>query len=503
MSVLRRIGITTLQLAVAALVMGFASRAHAGICYSAYVQNVGWQSQVCDGSVAGTTYQSLRMEAIKIQPPSTGGSVCYQAYIQNTGWQAPVCNGQVAGTMGQSLRIEALKVWLVGAPAGYSVCYKAQEQALDWGPTACDGYQVGTVGHSLRMEAVTMDLVSPGRNAGGQCYVAFVHGSGEDHTADTDAFFSSTNWVNGGREAFWNKPSHRAYPTETAFSLTKHAARLEYPSETRCIGYRVGYNGNVEWWNGSPSNPGAAWKVAADLNTFINTYNIPDGKLIVVTHSMGGNIMRWIANQGVANAPYFNYNGAQYDSIVRKTKYVVTIQAPHAGSQAVDTLYGEADQPISDAEGYAAQVFDIRNPDARTNTLRRAYMESAAIDSGWLADYGRITNLYTIASFQKWGTGDSDDGNCDTASDALCYTSGIVNGYCGLCIWGCSGVSSDGAVEFTSADGWFSRRGQYMAGARTPWLQIGHNHNHGRFDRLSTNIYDRLWNYNMMNAPVG
>ena len=36
------------------------------ICYRAHVQNIGWQSEVCDGRVAGTTGRSLRMEAIRI-----------------------------------------------------------------------------------------------------------------------------------------------------------------------------------------------------------------------------------------------------------------------------------------------------------------------------------------------------------------------------------------------------------------------------------------------------
>ena len=36
------------------------------ICYDAYVQNIGWQGWQCDGDVAGTVGQSLRMEAIEI-----------------------------------------------------------------------------------------------------------------------------------------------------------------------------------------------------------------------------------------------------------------------------------------------------------------------------------------------------------------------------------------------------------------------------------------------------
>jgi hypothetical protein len=476
----------------------------AGICYAAHVQGVGWQPQVCDGQIAGTEYQGKRMEAIKIMPPASGGSVCYQAYLQDTGWQASVCNGAIAGTVGQGRRIEALKVWLTGAPA-YSVCYRAHEEKLDWGPTACDGAQVGTIQHGLRMEAIRIDFVAAGQNGSGQCYVAFVHGSGEDDTAGTDKLLSSTTWINGSRESYWNKPDHRAYPTETAFSLTKHAARLEYPADSRCIGYRVGYNGNVEWWNGDATNPGAAWQVAKELNDFISSQNIPDGRLIIVTHSMGGLVVRWILNQGVANAPYFNYNGAEYDRIVRKTKYAITIQAPHAGSMAADSLYGEADHAISNAAGYALLAFGVRTADARTNSLRRGYMESAALDAGWMADGGRTTKLYTVGSVFMYGTGDSQDDDLQTCWEGLCLSCGLANLDCGTCGTSFQLVGGDGLVEGYSAHGNYRRRNAWLTGARAKWLDIGHNHNQGRFDRLSTTITDSLSTGGTlnMNAPLG
>jgi len=44
--------------------------------------------------------------------PSASG-ICYQAHVQNIGWQSQVCNNQVAGTVGQSLRLEAIRIFLV------------------------------------------------------------------------------------------------------------------------------------------------------------------------------------------------------------------------------------------------------------------------------------------------------------------------------------------------------------------------------------------------------
>lgn len=127
-----------------------------GLCYQAHVENIGWQAQVCDGDVAGTVHQSLRMEAIKITAPA-GFSVCYQAHVQNIGWQAVVCDGAIAGTVGQSLRMEALRVFLRSG-SGH-VEYFGQVQDLFWTGPARDGAQIGTTGQSRRLEAVIIRLL--------------------------------------------------------------------------------------------------------------------------------------------------------------------------------------------------------------------------------------------------------------------------------------------------------------------------------------------------------
>jgi len=133
------------------------------ICYQAHVQNIGWQSPVCDGQVAGTIGQSLRMEAISIWlvNPAYGQHVCYQAHVQNIGWQSPVCDGQVAGTVGQSLRMEAIIIFPINAPCQYTVQYIANVQNIGWQyPWRSDGQVAGTTGQSLRMEAIAITLCS-------------------------------------------------------------------------------------------------------------------------------------------------------------------------------------------------------------------------------------------------------------------------------------------------------------------------------------------------------
>jgi hypothetical protein len=89
--------------------------------YKAYMQQYGWLSQVMSPQIAGITGQSLRMEAfqINVSPQYVGMDSClclyqpkvyYRAHVQSIGWQSWVSAGQTAGTTGQSLRVEAMQV---------------------------------------------------------------------------------------------------------------------------------------------------------------------------------------------------------------------------------------------------------------------------------------------------------------------------------------------------------------------------------------------------------
>jgi uncharacterized protein YjdB len=83
--------------------------------YRAYVQNIGWQPWVFNGQQAGTTGQSLQIEAIEISisgkvPPGLG--VVYQVSTANVGWQALVVDAGQAAVTGQGEGIEAIAILL-------------------------------------------------------------------------------------------------------------------------------------------------------------------------------------------------------------------------------------------------------------------------------------------------------------------------------------------------------------------------------------------------------
>jgi uncharacterized protein YjdB len=130
------------------------------ICYNAYVQGIGWQGWKCNGDVAGTVGQSLRIEALAVEPFNMGG-ICAWAHVQNIGWLPGTCWGDgqsgVAGAAGSGLRMEALQLSTL---ATVEICGDAQVQDIGWQGQRCNtnpqdtSIILGTTGQSLRMEAV-------------------------------------------------------------------------------------------------------------------------------------------------------------------------------------------------------------------------------------------------------------------------------------------------------------------------------------------------------------
>ena len=82
--------------------------------YSAHVQNIGWMNYVGEGTTAGTTGQSKRMEAIRINLSDFEGNngILYRAHVSDIGWQNWVSSSQVSGTEGQDRAIEAVEIKL-------------------------------------------------------------------------------------------------------------------------------------------------------------------------------------------------------------------------------------------------------------------------------------------------------------------------------------------------------------------------------------------------------
>lgn len=134
------------------------------LSYSGHVQDIGWQAPVTDGLVSGTTGQSKRLEAIKINisTPYTG-SITYNSSVINIGWQTAVSNGQISGTTGQAKAIEAIQINLTGDLAlKYDIYYRTHIASYGWLGWAKNGAFAGSTGLSKQMEAYEVSLIAKG-----------------------------------------------------------------------------------------------------------------------------------------------------------------------------------------------------------------------------------------------------------------------------------------------------------------------------------------------------
>lgn len=147
------------------------------LTYQTHVQNVGWQKNVKDKDISGTSGQSLRLEGIKIsldnQPYS--GNIEYRTHVQNIGWQDYVKNGAMSGTSGKSLRLEAIQIRLTGTMAEkYDIYYRVHCQNIGWMGWAKNGQSAGSAGYSYRLEAIQVCLIKKGESAPGSTKNCFV-----------------------------------------------------------------------------------------------------------------------------------------------------------------------------------------------------------------------------------------------------------------------------------------------------------------------------------------
>lgn len=118
------------------------------IKYQAHVQEDGWQDWKTDGEIAGTTGQSKRMEALRIDWDQ---EVYAKAHIQGIGWvdYGKITKDTIIGTTHQEKRLECL--CLKG-----NFMYRVHIAKYGWTPyTKADGIAtLGTVGQSLAIEAI-------------------------------------------------------------------------------------------------------------------------------------------------------------------------------------------------------------------------------------------------------------------------------------------------------------------------------------------------------------
>lgn len=125
------------------------------IRYRVHISDRGWQDWVQGGQVAGTTGEERRIEAIQLDF-QFGARV--KAHIQNKGWvdYGEIRPETIIGTVGESLRLEALVIEPIGNK--FPLTGKVHIQNRGWENWyVLDGVvSLGTTNLGLRMEAIQL-----------------------------------------------------------------------------------------------------------------------------------------------------------------------------------------------------------------------------------------------------------------------------------------------------------------------------------------------------------
>lgn len=215
------------------------------LSYSAHVSNIGWQSYVASGEIAGTTGRNLSVEALrfKLANAGEGDAVKVRAHVRNIGWQDWSDNS--GGTTGRALNIEALQLKLSDSLSDeFDLWYRVHVQDYGWLDWTKNGESAGTTGMAKHVEAVQVIMQKKGSPAPGPTDSPCITPASISYSS-----LSGSSWTSSVQNGTTSG--------STGTSTPLHAIRVQLPSNVSGgVSYRthlsnIGWTGDVS--NGSES----------------------------------------------------------------------------------------------------------------------------------------------------------------------------------------------------------------------------------------------------------
>ena len=168
-----------LMLACALAWTSLPTTAHAGVptvAYQASVQGKGWMPLQRNGTTAGSTAKTARLEALKFKLPAYAqkkGSLVCRVHIAGKGWQAWRALGAVAGYVGKGKSIDAVRIKLTGTLATkYDIVYRTHVSGIGWLGGAKKGASAGGTNGVANVGALRVKFVPKGQIAtSGNAYI--------------------------------------------------------------------------------------------------------------------------------------------------------------------------------------------------------------------------------------------------------------------------------------------------------------------------------------------
>jgi len=232
--------------------MDFVTHTQQSVFYQTNVQSIGWQDWRCNGGVAGTSGQSLRLEGLRISLgdnwwyEDTG--IEYQTHVQNVGWTDWVSDGDISGVTGKSLRMEAIKIRLYGnLVEEFDVYYRVHAQNFGWMDWAKNGQSAGTEGFSYRLEAIQIKLVEKGDPAPGSTATPFVNANANDPQVNMPSTEHSVRYQTHVQDVGWQGWKCNGEMAGTSGrSLRLEGMYIEIEGANNAIEYRTHVQ-NIGW----------------------------------------------------------------------------------------------------------------------------------------------------------------------------------------------------------------------------------------------------------------
>jgi len=192
---------------------GMAALAKPKLSVQAHSANVGWQSEVGEGTTAGTTGRALKLEALRLVLPGfdgAGSAISARAHVSDIGWMNWTASGGVTGTTGKGKAMEAVQIKLTGSVASFfDVYYRAHVRDHGWLGWAKNGESAGSSGMALPMEAIEVKILvkdTPFYRGSS----AFLQPKPVQQTSAYDAavngFLSDSRWRNGASWSSGQRP---------------------------------------------------------------------------------------------------------------------------------------------------------------------------------------------------------------------------------------------------------------------------------------------------------
>ena len=114
--------------------------------YKVYLKELGWQEYKENGKGAGSTENSSRIEAIKIEVPykPCEGGISYRVKISKNGWTDWINDEGVAGVENSGRGIEHIEIKLTGELGQlYDVNYRTHSLLVGWQKWVKNGEKAG------------------------------------------------------------------------------------------------------------------------------------------------------------------------------------------------------------------------------------------------------------------------------------------------------------------------------------------------------------------------